>query len=338
MKNKRLEYFDLGRFIAICGVILVHTSQYSESSYILSKTTAGLGRFGIQLFFVISGATIFMSYTNNPSVNKFYIKRFFRIVPLFISMGLVYSFLKDVSFWETINPINVFNPSNLNIIEGGWSIWNEIYFYILAPFYLKIRKNNYNILIFSLITFALSVIFNFRLIGLPGNFNQLSDFDYLNIFTQLSCFVLGIEFISNNFKRAACYLFPQLIFGFLLKLWCFPEFIFSADFGANHWVVIIALISTLILKALHYGYVFMNFSRFHLIRLMQRLGQLTYTSYMIHFLIIRLFNKLHYIDFGIEINFILIATTTFITSYYLQPFTETLPNSLGKRILNLKKT
>jgi peptidoglycan/LPS O-acetylase OafA/YrhL len=335
--NKRLEYFDLGRFIAICGVILVHTSQYSEISFILSKAIAGFGRFGVQLFFVISGATIFLSFSKDPDAGNFYIKRFFRIVPLFLVMGLFYSYTKDVSFFATVNPLNVFNPSKINVIEGGWSIWNEMYFYLLVPIYFKIRTKKLNILLLSTVVFGLSIMINLRLFSLTGDMKQLSDFDYLNVLTQLSCFVCGIEMMSGDYTKAAFFCIPQIILGTILKLQYFPEYIFVADYGANHWVVMIALFAIALIKLLQFCCVYFELRRFIVIRTMQRLGQLTYTSYMIHFIFIRLFYDSFNLDFGIEINFILISTFTFIASRILQPITEKLPNNLGKIVLKYKR-
>ena len=88
MKSERLDYFDIARFFAIIGVIAVHVGHHSLPSPVFGDLY-NFGRFGVQLFFIISGATVYLTYkkglkTSSHYLMLFYIKRFFRIIPLFI--------------------------------------------------------------------------------------------------------------------------------------------------------------------------------------------------------------------------------------------------------------
>jgi peptidoglycan/LPS O-acetylase OafA/YrhL len=83
----RLRTFDFLRGLAIFGVIIVHTAASFPSQIIAIDVLAGLGRFGVQLFFFISALTMcYMWKLREGEINpvkNFYIRRFFRIAPLF---------------------------------------------------------------------------------------------------------------------------------------------------------------------------------------------------------------------------------------------------------------
>jgi peptidoglycan/LPS O-acetylase OafA/YrhL len=157
--NPRLQYLDVSRFFAIIGVIGVHVGHASINNSIISPLTE-FGRFGVQLFFVISGATVFLTYeyyrnTKENYLVIFYIKRFFRITPLFILMALYYSWKINESFIVSILPWSGLNPYNYNNIEGGWSIWNEMYFYLIFPIYYFLRQKNLTVWIALIYVYSL---------------------------------------------------------------------------------------------------------------------------------------------------------------------------------------
>ena len=57
IKRQRINYFDIARFFAIMGVIVVHVGHNSLPSLFFGNLY-DFGRFGVQLFFIISGATV----------------------------------------------------------------------------------------------------------------------------------------------------------------------------------------------------------------------------------------------------------------------------------------
>ena len=85
--DDRLRQLDLLRRIAILLVIVCHTVQFVPSSSQSSDFMAQLGRFGVQLFFVVSGYTMFMMWELRRGearpVFRFYVRRFMRIAPTF---------------------------------------------------------------------------------------------------------------------------------------------------------------------------------------------------------------------------------------------------------------
>ena len=61
---------DLARTLAILGVVLVHTRVYSG------------GRFGVQLFFMLSGYLL-VKVDSNQNAKDFIIRRAWRLFPLY---------------------------------------------------------------------------------------------------------------------------------------------------------------------------------------------------------------------------------------------------------------
>lgn len=92
---KKLDYIDALRGLAILGVIMVHTNQYGRSigPNIFAKITA-MGERGVQLFYLASAFTLFLSFKNRSRkeifpIRNFFIRRFFRIAPMYY-MGIFY--------------------------------------------------------------------------------------------------------------------------------------------------------------------------------------------------------------------------------------------------------
>ncbi len=333
----RLEYFDYGRFFAIIGVILVHTAQFSQTSFFIGDSLAGLGRFGVQLFFIISGSTIYLSYnslmrkTNNP-IKSFYIKRLFRIVPLFIVMGIYYSYKSNFSIFKVLSPLSGFDPRYLNAIDGGGSIWLEIYFYLLFPLYFLVRKAKLNILFFSIACLIFSNLIHFRIYDL-GSPDQMKDFDYLNIFSQFICFIVGVEFMAKKFTNIFIFISTYTIIGSLIKWIFFKEYFLVVDYGSSYWLAIISAVGLTFLVYLKYlSMNFLNLNEFFVSKLFAKIGQMTYTSYMVHFIVIDFIREYSLFDFGTEINFIVISSITFLLSYILKPYTENIFDNLGSKI------
>jgi peptidoglycan/LPS O-acetylase OafA/YrhL len=63
--SKKFDYIDAIRGLAIFMVIVLHTGQYGTSigSSLTNKILANGAR-GVQLFFVASAFTLFLSYNN----------------------------------------------------------------------------------------------------------------------------------------------------------------------------------------------------------------------------------------------------------------------------------
>lgn len=176
--TNRYLWVDVLRGIAILMVVLVHTGQNGLGEIGLPHwltTMIHKGERGVQLFFLMSAFTIILTYlrhmlSEQRHVSNFYIRRFFRIAPMFY-LGILYYRMQDGfggRFWQgdasgtTIANIfasmtftHGFSPYFINsIVPGEWSIGVEMFFYFLFPI-LIIKLNTPKKI---LIAFALSLV------------------------------------------------------------------------------------------------------------------------------------------------------------------------------------
>ncbi|OAB48438.1 acyltransferase family protein [Paenibacillus antarcticus] len=108
---------------------------------------------GVQLFFILSSLTLFLSLDHRSklgdSSRDFYIRRFFRIAPMFYIGLLFYPFfmnLKDISIGNIFGTLsfigNGFSPYWINsLVPGGWSITVEMTFYLFVPLLFRLIKD-----------------------------------------------------------------------------------------------------------------------------------------------------------------------------------------------------
>ena len=112
-----------------------------------------LSRYAVDMFFIVSGFLIFWSFDNDQRVKNFFIKRFFRIFPLYailiffqtiflisFSDGSLYEtlryFVANLLFLNFLSPTvgSIFSDLQVNAINGSlWTLKNEVVFYLLLP-------------------------------------------------------------------------------------------------------------------------------------------------------------------------------------------------------------
>ncbi len=220
---KKLDYIDSLRGLAILGVILFHTCMFHGLNLSNSTLPATLdkifhqGARGVQLFYIASAFTLFLSFKNRINKEKFpiknfFIRRIFRIAPMYY-IGICYYLFQHgfgYNYWlgdEThITAMNVIsnvtflhgvNPYWINsLVPGGWSITVEMMFYAILPFlFSKIKNLNQAFsffLISLLIDFVLQIILlRYPLIGFERLWREYLFFYFPN---QLPVFALGIMF------------------------------------------------------------------------------------------------------------------------------------------------
>lgn len=147
-----LDFVDALRGWAILLVMLVHSSVMVQGLPSIVQKLAEKGRYGVQLFFIMSAFTLFLSYESRRRrdphpVRAFFVRRLFRIAPLFwfgmvfyiYFYGLNYSLFSPGGLgWKellsTATFLHGFHPLTINrIVPGGWSIAAEMVFYLGVP-------------------------------------------------------------------------------------------------------------------------------------------------------------------------------------------------------------
>ena len=154
----RYEFLDALRGWAFLGVLATHCGMYMSGDFRWGNVT-GAGRYGVQLFFLISAFTIFLTLdraqrSGRHGWTEFFIRRFFRILPMFWVGIALYCFapgrlatyvnfpFTPLDYFLTATLQHGWHPALINsIVPGGWSIAVEGTFYLLAPFCHRVVRH-----------------------------------------------------------------------------------------------------------------------------------------------------------------------------------------------------
>lgn len=146
---KKYEFIDALRGVAFLMVLAFHASHHVPDLAGPARTLADQGFEGVQLFFTISALTMFLSLDSRRESERcptrnFFLRRFFRIAPLFYAAALVLACFRyrwTGGAWSNIAGIaatlafvHAWSVPWINTyVPGGWSIGVEMNFYLLVP-------------------------------------------------------------------------------------------------------------------------------------------------------------------------------------------------------------
>ena len=139
--NIRDNNFDIIRLILAILVGLYHWNILI--AYNSGNLFFNFGEIAVDCFFIVSGFLIFWSFDNDKDNKKFYIKRFYRIFPIYF-IGFSQGNLEEIFryFISNLLFLNFLSPSvgetlanlEVNAINGSlWALKNEVMFYVLVP-------------------------------------------------------------------------------------------------------------------------------------------------------------------------------------------------------------
>lgn len=305
MTQSKLAHIDSLRGIAILMVILVHTAQSVPDlpKWFFKITKAG--QLGVQLFFVVSAITLCISmeqrWNEKHRTIKYLLRRFFRIAPLYYT-GILFYFL--FSALVNSSPVNMnrdsfinilanfvflhgfYPPANNSVVPGGWSIGTEMAFYLCFPILFATwswigRQGTTKFLMITLLWICGFYLIEFFLTNLMDMPVQKNNFMYYNLINQLPVFVMGIAAYQLNKSHRFSNLHPVL---HLLGLAIF------GGLTAYLWNIDLAFVNSFMLLpgAAGLSFVFL-YNLFENLRFLnpsglQRIGQVSYSMYIFHFI------------------------------------------------------
>jgi len=337
--KKRLGSLDLCRGIAILMVVGFHASlTYPPSRWI--ARVAELGNMGVQLFFLVSAVTMCHMWEQRHEESnralKFYIRRFFRIAPLFWFAIIFYTLLwhmqPGLHGLSGITPLQIvltatflhpFAPSAINsVVPGGWSIGIEMGFYVIFPILVSLRQDR--LLVFAFASYLLLGVAGTYVAEGFGSGEPYAIFLYYSFLTQLPIFPIGMFVYATTHRQAS----PKPIqTSLLIMLWLLIAFIAKGEFHLTArpflWLEI-ALLAGFVWCSIHWSWG----SRF-----LSFLGRLSYSMYLFHFAVLYFLERLFGDGWPFPIGFAATLSATILIAKLSQQSAEKWSQDAGRTLI-----
>ncbi|PKN52124.1 MAG: hypothetical protein CVU55_08705 [Deltaproteobacteria bacterium HGW-Deltaproteobacteria-13] len=211
----RLDFLDALRCFAILYVFISHLVLIPQPNLAIPEWIAPFiingGNAGVSLFFVLSAFSLSYSMDARAGetmlTRRFYIRRFFRIAPLFYFMMFIY-WIRDAVSFHVLHPVSevLINASLLfNLIPAcisgfvwaSWTIGVMVLLYLLFPLIHKCSRNLYAALALLMVTTIIARGWSFFVIRYgeatgylaPDQMNYVWAFGFLQ---HLPVFVCGV--------------------------------------------------------------------------------------------------------------------------------------------------
>ena len=364
----RLDWLDALRGLAILGVVLVHTGQSVriESGFWHQITSAG--QYGVQLFFIVSALTISITY--DSYVDKFgpsfrtaaawFIKRFFRIAPLYYFAIVFYSIEQYAIYIGSHHRyghlprpfpdilanaffIHTWVPSaNNTVVPGGWSIGVEVFFYFLVPLIWLIPKGLVRALVLGIaIVPIISLSLLISILSVGTSYIENNSFLYLWFPTQYPVLAIGLIYfivVINPQRQVSTSRTSRLFFVAFLGL-----FVFGLAFGT--WKALQPVLSPFVVSL---AFVCLIMSLKGAIKnalvnpIYIFLGKISYSIYILHFVVLDAYKAAMFMQYGNHVPspyllLVVFPSVVFLTSglaYLSKLFFEDPGIKFGHRLSN----
>jgi len=279
------------RGLAALTILLYHSWTFmfpknDDSAIFINR----LGIYGVSIFFILSGLTLFHVYAERlvfrpGGIARFYLKRIFRIFPLFWLVTTITWVLPGKELpWSQLflNYSGLFGllQPDAGIATGAWSIGNELVFYLLFPLLLfAFVKSRAAAIGIFLVTLAAAILFSEFLFNPLVSLREQSSM-YIHPANQLFLFCSGIliGLLTKKLKLPQ-YIYLLLAGAAVLVMYGYPA---SGDrinivTGPERWIF--SGLCMIICFAMYK--VELRLPQF-LHRLLYGLGETSYSIYLLH--------------------------------------------------------
>lgn len=290
------------------------------------------GYLGVSFFFILSGFVLALNYKSKLTSNKitakeFLVARIARIYPLHVvTLLLSIPLLNEMFMTDTFRTICKFFI-NLFLMQSfvpimdvyfsfnvpSWSISDEFFFYLLFPLILGLFfrfKKSQSISLLILLIIPVSVAF------FPDNLEHR--FFYINPFYRIADFVIGIllynvyerRFLEKRFiSKISATAFELIAVAIFVGFFYFHGRIpMGYRYSSYYWIPMALIIFVFSYQSGFLSKILSN-------RYLVLFGEISYSFYLLHFLIIRYTNK--YLPTDNEFVIISVAfCTAMVASYF----------------------
>lgn len=350
---QHFAYIDSLRGIAVLMVLAVHSAQivFHPGLY---ATFFSKGAYGVQLFFVVSSLTLFLSYEQRKVIDNkntalyFFIRRFFRIAPTFYLATILYIvafFVKNSILLGSSGSLHFLDmlpfilflgavfPASMFILPfGAWTVHVEMFFYFFIPYLFRKISTLKRSVMFFLVTFLMYTLLNFFFIKNMNSSQAL----YFLFLEQVPVFSVGI-ILFHIFKKSICFKKNMHLAFIVLFLYLCSIFLITNIFS---------FISEPILISIFFGGLTFLMSGVKVPILQNKVtsffGKVSYSLYLWHFIIILFFWYLYkatsnFWDINSWIAFGVIYSSTAICgglfSWVSYTYIEKPGINMGKRLI-----
>lgn len=309
------------------------------------------GRTGVTLFFVLSAFTLSLSMSSRQDeqtpVRNFYIRRLFRIAPLFylwtaltmlrdgvIFQGAHYS-LRDIAV-NLFMVFNFFPGHESGIAYASWSIGVEMLFYAVFPFIFATCRTWRGTAVWMIASLVTAEFWRWLTISVHP---MAWPFPYVGILNQLPVFIMGFAtyhaYIALRDNSSA-----KLVGIGAIILAVVGTYLLAYTFKVDR------VESSLYLRALTCGLLILGLGLVPVKIIVNRgmvfVGEISFSVYLSHttglFVVIRSMNFLYQkfsplIAFGI--SYVFLVAIVIPVSYMTFRLVENPGNRIGKRVISL---
>jgi peptidoglycan/LPS O-acetylase OafA/YrhL len=371
LEPQHLDYIDALRGLAFLGVLCTHT--IGCIGHFPSHEFFSSGAYGVQLFFLASAITLCYSSSRRVQFDhypwlSFFIRRFFRIAPLFwLAMAFYWTcphtwpeFMHQTDPSSGIRPyyfvltalfLHGWRPETINsIVPGGWSIAVEMTFYLLFPlcfYYINsLRKAALAVLISVVLAHAAIIGVHQSFLGDAAGYESAGKFFAHHWFpAQAPTFFIGFALFYLLKHDVGIRLIRSPFWSRMLFIFClmvYPTALFGSDELIPQDVIIVMLLAGFVLA------IASNSIPYVVNPLICYIGKISFSCYIVHFamlvIALRLFGfdlHLHTHDAGSSVpnflNFVKLVATTLILTVIVATITYHLIEqpgiALGRRLI-----
>ncbi len=197
----RLYSLDYLRGVTALGIMYYHFSLWAKTDFNAGSPALRVGLYGVAVFYMLSGMTLYMVYATKPlytfrDIADFFRKRLLRLLPLLWLVTLISILIAGekpdlTDLFLNLSGLFGFVRWDRYFATGAWSIGNELVFYCFFVIFMILLKKHRGLLgFFSAILTGVSLYFAFVLLD-PGKALPLQWKTYIHPLHQVSLFLWG---------------------------------------------------------------------------------------------------------------------------------------------------
>ena len=341
---QRINTIDYLRGLMACFIMCYHFLFWSNIHFSSADFFGKIGVYGVSVFYILSGITLFVVYNNKldfnfKSIAVFAVKRIFRIFPLlwFITIATLITSKNHFSFSTILlNLTGLFGfiKPTAYIGNGVWSIGNELVFYAFFPLIIATQKiSKYLFFVLTIFIFSIGIYFAFSCLTPQKSLSEQWGV-YVNPFNQFFLFAGGVTiaylFEANTTKINKGYLRLFLLVTVLIFIF-YPVEGDAINIVSGRNRIIFCILSFIACICIYTD----NYNFPEIIhKSLSFIGETSYSIYLVHpivFFVINGFNnKFTHLNYSIIIGISIIST--FFAGYIIYRFVEKPMIHFGKNI------